>query len=339
MRAMSKPTNTHDSFFKNVLSDREAAGIFLREHLPREVVDLLAPGLPELMPRVAPLALLGIPSAALRLPGSFVDEILGQHHTDLLFRIQLKTEQDALAYVLMEHKSSPDESTRLQLLRYIVRILTRWYKVHKRLPLPPVLPLVAHHGPEGWTVSCEFQDLFGAVPAPLRPYMISSRHALVDFAAIEDNTLSAHFRLRAFLMALKYILRRDLAERLEVVLAEGARLPTVDVVQILAYIGKGPVPVSPEALREALQRLMPDHAEEIMQGLGQKYFEEGVAIGKVEGKAEGEARALVRLLERRIGAVPEAFRARIFAADQASIEAWFDRAIEATEFESIFDRN
>ena len=314
---MSKPTNIHDAFFKNVLSDRKAAGIFLREHLPQAVVDLLAPDLPELM------------------PGSFVDEALGQHHTDLLFRIQLKTEQDALAYLLMEHKSSPDEVTRLQLLRYIVRILTSWYKKHERLPLPPVLPLVAHHGPEGWNVSCEFQDLFGAVPGPLRPYLISFSHALVDFAAIEDNALSTHLRLRAFLMALKYILRRDLAERLEVVLAEGARLPIMDVVQILAYIGKGPVPVTPEALRAALQRLMPDHAEEIMQGFGQKYFEEGVAVGK----AEGEARALVRMLERRIGAVPEALRARIFAADQASIEVWIDRAIEATEFESVFGRN
>ena len=91
------------------------------------------------------------------------------------------------------------------------------------------------------------------------------------------------------------------------------------------------------------KRLMPDHAEEIMQGFGQKYFEEGVAIGKARAKAEamteGEARALVRLLERRIGSVSETLRARIFAADLASIEAWFDRAIEATEFESIFDRN
>jgi len=88
---------------------------------------------------------------------------------------------------------------------------------------------------------------------------------------------------------------------------------------------------------------MPDHAEEIMQGFGQKYFEEGVAIGKARAKAEamteGEARALVRLLERRIGAVSQTLRARIFAADQASIEAWFDRAIEATEFESVFGRN
>jgi len=66
MASMSNSANIHDSFFKNVLSDRQAADIFLRKHLPHEVVDLLAPGLPEL------------------LPGSFVDELLGQHHTDLI---------------------------------------------------------------------------------------------------------------------------------------------------------------------------------------------------------------------------------------------------------------
>jgi Putative transposase, YhgA-like len=159
------------------------------------------------LPRVAPLALLGIPSAALRLPGSFVNEVLGQHHTDLLFQIQLKTGQEALAYLLVEHKSSPDQVARLQLLRYVVRILTRWYKENERLPLPPVLPLVAHHGPDGWGISCEFQDLFGDVAAPLRRYMISFRHALVDFALIEDGALSAHIRLRSHLKALKYALR------------------------------------------------------------------------------------------------------------------------------------
>jgi predicted transposase/invertase (TIGR01784 family) len=322
---MSRPANIHDSFFKKVLSDRHAADTFLREHLPPDVVDLLGPEPAEL------------------LPGSFVDERLGQHHTDLLFRIQLRTKQDALTYLLMEHKSSPDEATRLQLLRYIVRILTRWYEEHKSLPLPLVLPFVAHHGPDGWKLSCEFQDLFGAIPEPLRPYTISFNHALVDFARIEDTALSAHIRLRAFLKALKYVLRSDLSEQLGVLLAEGAQLPIVDVVQILAYIGKGPVPVTPEALRKALQRLLPDRAEEIMQGFGKEYFEEGIAVGEARGqargKAEGEAQALVRLLEKRIGAVSEPLRARIFAADLASIEAWFDRAIEATEFESVFDRN
>ncbi len=286
---MSRPANIHDSFFKKALSDRRAADIFLREHLPPDVVDLLAPELPELV------------------PGSFVDELLGQHHTDLLFRIQLRTEQDALAYLLMEHKSSPGEATRLQLLRYIVRILTRWYEEHERLPLPLVLPLVAHHGPDGWKLSCEFQDLFGAVPEPLRPYTISFSHALVDFARIEDNALSAHIRLRAFLKALKYILRPDLPEHLGVLLAEGAQLPIVDVVQILAYIGKGPVAVSPGALREVLQRFMPDHSEEIMQGFGQQYFEEGIAVGKArrQGRRRGAGAGAV---------TGEAYRRRIRGA-------------------------
>ena len=84
-----------------------------------------------------------------------------------------------------------------------------------------------------------------------------------------------------------------------------------------------------------------------MHGFLKEYFDEGIAVGeargkaegKTEGKAEGEAQALVRLLEKRIGAVSEPLRARIFAADLASIETWFDRAIEATEFEFIFDRN
>jgi len=61
----------------------------------------------------------------------------------------------------------------------------------------------------------------------------------VDFARIEDTALSAHIRLRAFLKALKYILRPDLPERLKVLFAEGAQLAITDLVQIFDYIGKG----------------------------------------------------------------------------------------------------
>ena len=41
---MSKQlTSVHDAFFKHVLSDPQLAGTFLREHLPRDVVDLREP--------------------------------------------------------------------------------------------------------------------------------------------------------------------------------------------------------------------------------------------------------------------------------------------------------
>jgi hypothetical protein len=54
----SQVANIHDAFFKQVLSDQQAAGTFLREHLPPEVTGLLTCDPPE------------------RVPGSFVDEEL-----------------------------------------------------------------------------------------------------------------------------------------------------------------------------------------------------------------------------------------------------------------------
>src|SRR5579862_3751371 len=126
---MSNPVvNAHDAFFKQVLSDPKLADTFLREHLPADVVGLLGPEPPE------------------PVPGSFVDEDLRQHHSDLLFRVRLKTGSGAFAYVLMEHKSTPDQAARLQLLRYVVRLLTQWYEQNEELPLPPVLPLLVHQG-------------------------------------------------------------------------------------------------------------------------------------------------------------------------------------------------
>src|SRR5262249_12654364 len=90
-------------------------------------------------------------------------------------------------YVLMEHKSSPDAGARLQLLRYVVRILVSWYKQNKeQLPLPAVIPLLVSQGPDCWKFSCEFVDLFGDVPTPLLPYLPSFRHALVDLSRVYD---------------------------------------------------------------------------------------------------------------------------------------------------------
>lgn len=319
----SQLANIHDAFFKQVLGNQQAADTFLREHLPPEVIELLTSDSPE------------------PVPGSFVDEELRQHHSDLLFRVRLNTGQDAFAYVLMEHKSSPDPTARLQLLRYIVRILVNWHEQHdKRLPLPPVLPLLVHQGPGDWKFSCEFVDLFGAVPELLRPNLPSFRHALVDLARVADDRLSAEPRLRAYLKALKYARRRDLPEKVDVLLAEAPFMEALDVALILTYIDRGAVAVSPDAIREVLRRLVPDREEEIMGHLTQPYFAKGLAEGRakglVEGRAEGEAIALVRLLEKRFGILSAALRQRVFTADLSSIETWFERAIDGPDLKSVF---
>ncbi len=328
-------TNVHDAFFKQVLGDPDLAGQFLREHLPPEISQLLGPDLPE------------------PLPASFVDEQLREHHSDLLFRLHLKAGGEAFAYLLLEHKSSPDKGARLQLLRYVVRILTNWYEENERqLPLPAVLPLLAHQGPGDWTFSCEFADLFGDVPAPLRPYLPAFRHALADLATTQDDALSAMTRLRAFLKALKYSRRPDLPERLDIILADAGVLERRDLLLILTYLDKGPVAVSLETIREVLHRQMQEREEQIMGWLTQPYFEKGIQQGRREGQAEGrregqaegrregqvvgQAKSLIRLLEKRFGRLPPHVRKRVFAADVQSLDVWFERAIDAADLQSVF---
>jgi len=330
--SMSKQLgNIHDPFFKQVLSDPMLAGTFLREHLPPEVAGLLGPEPPE------------------PVPGSFVDEDLRQHHSDLLFRVQLKDQSlEAYAYVLMEHKSAPDPGARLQLLRYVVRVLVQWYEQNNRqLPLPPVLPLLTHQGPEGWSVSCEFTDLFGSVPDVLRSYLPSFQHALIDLAPMDDRTLSGEVRLRAFLKALKYSRRADFADRINIVLAEVPVLDNRDLYVILTYL-EGPMAANNISIEETMERIDPER-NDLVPGwwYGRRYYEKGLAEGEARGEAKGEARGEARgeaklltcLLERRFGTVPDSVRQRIASADVGCIEAWAQRVLDAPDLQSVFDAN
>lgn len=301
-----------------MFSDPRLAETFLREHLPADVAELLGPEPPE------------------PIPGSFVDEELRQHHSDLLFRVQLKAGGGAFAYVLMEHKSTPDQGARLQLLRYVVRVLTNWYDQNKRqLPLPLVLPLLVHQGPRGWTFSSEFMDLFGTVPEPLRPYLPTFRHALVDLAQLDGRSLSDEARLRAFLNALKYGRRADLNDHLDLVFAEARALRWGDQFVILTYFDKGPVAINHKKVREVLQQRVPERTERLMGWLTQPYYDKG----KAEGRTEGEARVLTRLLENRFGAVPNSIRQRIFSANVGEIDSWVERAFHAPDLQSVFESN
>lgn len=316
---MSTPIgNCHDVYFKRVLGEPALAGTFLREHLPAAVAELLGPERPE------PVA------------GSFVDEELREHHSDLLFRVRLKAGGDALAYVLMEHKSTPDRGARLQLLRYVVRVLTDWYERNgKRLPLPPVLPLLANQGPEGWRFSTEFVDLFGEVPQALRPYLPSFRHALVDLAQVDDEELSSDPRLRAFMKALKYCRWPDLNEHLTVVLAEEYALQDTDLFVVLAYLSNHPVGIDYNRMRKVLSRRVPERTENMVRWVNVPFFDEI----RAEGKAEASTGILIRQLQKRFGGLPDAVRERIVASTTAEVDCWLDRVCDAPSLWAVFDTN
>ena len=62
---------------------------------------------------------------------------------------------------------------------------------------------------------------------------------------------------------------------------------------------------------------------------------EGRLEGEQKGRQQGEAALLLRLLERRFGALPGWVRDRIAAADTASLEEWGLRVLDAGSLEDV----
>lgn len=63
---------------------------------------------------------------------------------------------------------------------------------------------------------------------------------------------------------------------------------------------------------------------------------QGLAQGLAEGQARGKSAALVRLLECRFGPLPAGLPDTITKAGPDTVEAWFDRAIDADSLAKVF---
>ncbi|MBF0625320.1 MAG: DUF4351 domain-containing protein, partial [Magnetococcales bacterium] len=62
----------------------------------------------------------------------------------------------------------------------------------------------------------------------------------------------------------------------------------------------------------------------------------GLQKGWQEGRQEGEAALLQRLLQRRFGSLPGWVPERLHSADQATLESWGDRVLDAHTLDDVF---
>ena len=72
-----------------------------------------------------------------------------------------------------------------------------------------------------------------------------------------------------------------------------------------------------------------------MQEGEQKGRQEGRQEGEQKGRREGEAALLLRLLERRFGALPGWAKDRIATADSVALEEWGLRVLDAGSLDDI----
>lgn len=270
--------NPHDRFFKEVFSRHDVAADFLQHYLPAPIATLLDPASVELR------------------RDSFVDPDLHQHFSDLLYAVRLHDGQDALVYVLLEHKSLPDRWVALQLLRYLVRI---WGQERRRTQpgaLVPIVPMVLYHGRRAWNVPTRFAALVDA-RAELEAYCPDFAYHLVDVSAMNAEQIKGAIELRVALLMMQAVKTDAFLEsllRAVRLLAEVSDKQTVvEMLEVvLRYASLARTDTTQDAVRGVVETVFPQTGGELMTAFVEQWMQKGREEGWREGLLDGIALAL-----------------------------------------------
>jgi len=311
----------HDALFKAAFEDPEHAAALVRPLLPTAVSAAIA-----------------WDSMTLQV-GSFVDPELADHHTDLLFSVRLHGGGDALLYLLLEHQSTSDRDMPLRVLVYEVRIWERFRKEHPGGPLPPILPVVVSHAPDGWTVARSFEELFdpNVFTIPGVAALVPRFSLLIeDLHDRSDDDLKA-WALAAFPMLALWALRdgryadrfRESSGDWVAALVEAWRAPRgiQALTQLMRYFALVTDPLPFEVFRARIRELLPG-TEEITMTFAEQM--------RREGRAQERAEVLRKQLALKFGAIDPEHEARIMGSTPEALDRYLERVLSAPTLASVF---
>ena len=118
-----------------------------------------------------------------RWPASQVGDTLRERHQDRVWRVRYRRRW-LYVLVLLEFQSAVDRTMAVRVLAYSALLYQDLPRTSAE-PLPPVLPIVLHHGPGRWTASVDVVGLAAPSGAFLAPYQPAQRYLLLDFG--EDD--------------------------------------------------------------------------------------------------------------------------------------------------------
>jgi predicted transposase YdaD len=316
----------HDRLFRQIFADAEHAASLLRACLPAALVRALDW------------------STLRRRTKEFVDENLREHRGDEVFSVL--DHDGGERFAVVEHKADADPETAAQQFRYELQIWERCLgRAPAGTPLPPILPVVVHHGDRPWSAPTTL--LLGRGGA-LHPW--TDIHLLVvDLARLDEAAilgLGMTDRATAgalFLRVLRFARTEECGPMLD------RWLPVLRAVRhapggrrafggLLTYALEATE--TSEARLTALVDTVGDRRDkETIMSTAEKLRALARAEGHVEGRAEGlilgQAQTLLRLMASRFGPVPEAVATRVRAASPAELAAWTDRILTAPTLQDV----
>jgi predicted transposase YdaD len=297
-------------------------------------------------------------SSLRREPGSVVDPELRETESDLLFTARLREGRSLLLYVLLEHQSSVDRWMALRMLRYVVRLVEHWRQQHpESTVLPVIIPLVMYHGPDGaWSAPRRVEDLFdlpgeGEQREHWRALVPRFEYLLDDLTAERAEALMARPGpplARLAWLVLRYGRTEELAHRLPewtALFAQVHAAPdgTENLVVVIRYLLRVGDKATHEAAGQVLHSVMDaQQAEELMRSYGDELIERGrqrgLKQGLEQGRLQGRAEGVLRILTTRGVQLGDEARQRILACtDAATLDRWFDRALNASTLSDVLD--
>ncbi|MFM2416238.1 MAG: hypothetical protein RL385_961 [Pseudomonadota bacterium] len=315
----------HDTLFRYAFERPEIAEGELRSVLPPAVVNALD-------------------FATLRLePGSLVDPERATLESDLLYRVQLAS-QDAFVFVLFEHQSSEDSMMPFRMARYMLRIWERWLRTPEAPParVPVIIPLVLSNAERAWFAPRSMRALYAApehVLDALGPHLLDVTIRLDDLPAQDAAAIKARAHLHNFGRLALFALQRsrtapDFVAELAV---------WIDLVRDLVRTSQGledftlliryihyPADFAPGSLR-ALVRSLGHGIEETTMTAADRLRAEG----KAEGEAKGEAKLLLKLLALRFGPLPDSAVARVMGASEEERMGFTERVLTAASLNDV----
>jgi len=296
--------------------------------------------------------------------GSFVDAVLADHHSDLLFSARLRTGKPKLVYFLLEHQSTDDPTMPLRMLSYQSRIWDRFVEEPHGAPLAPVIAVLVSHVPGGWTAARTFEELFDpAVMALSGLAALVPRFSMIvdDLTQLSNDDLTAR-PLPAFPKLALWLLR-DARDSARLVASFDAWIPSMleldrtrsgrnSFAVLLTYMFEVIDPMHQDALRAKI-RMLGSRTEEAAMTIAEqlrkegrkegrekgikKGRKEGREEGREEGRKEGRIATLRSLLAFKFGTLGAEYEARLQAATPEAIDCYLQRLLTADSLIAVFE--
>ncbi len=283
-------------------------------------------------------------STLAQVAGDRIGELLEERRADLVLSAKVGGRSTYFVF-LLEHRSSPDPRMVLRAIEYALVLSNHCLDADPRALIPPVVPVVVHHGAEGWTAARSLRELTGLdddLAEALGPNVLSLELLIDDLVRVSPRDIAA--RRADALTRLVLGMLRDarsavsvdelLARWTDLVREVVASDPHLDAAfLVFRYIAM----VRDERLGgvvDAARRIGPE-VEGAAVTLYERLIEQGMAQGMAQGKSEGKAELVTKLLTLRFGPPSTELVARVRGATEAELDAMAERVLGAARIEDV----